>query len=88
MLTTSEVNKLFDLLQELHGKNKSRDKRTIAIWSKVLEPWNYQQVRAAAIERARGGNRYYPDPAEITQFLPDPAVPLSQPLGSMDARAK
>ena len=88
MLTTSEVNKLFDLLKELHGKDKSRDKRTIAIWLKVLEPWTYQQVRAAAIERARGGNRYYPDPAEISQFLPDPGVPAPQPVGSQDAKAK
>ena len=88
MLTTSEVNKLFDLLKELHGKNKSRDKRTIAIWLKVLEPWTYQQVRAATIERARGGNRYYPDPAEIAQFLPDPGVPVPQPVGSQDAKAK
>lgn len=88
MLTTSEVNKLFDLLKELHGKDKSRDKRTIAIWLKVLEPWTYQQVRSAAIERARSGNRYYPDPAEIAQFLPDPGVPVPQPIGSMDTRAK
>ena len=88
MLTTPEVNKLFDLLKELHGKDKPRDNRTIAIWSKVLEPWTYQQVRAAAIERARGGNRVYPDPAEIAQFLPDPAVPVPQPVVGMDARAK
>lgn len=88
MLTTSEVNKLFDLLKELHGKNKSRDKRTIAIWTKVLEPWTYQQVRAAAIERSRGGNSYYPNPAEITQFLPEPEVPDSRPVGNLDAKAK
>lgn len=88
MLTMPEVNKLFDLLKELHGKDKPRDRRTIAIWATVLEPWSYQQVRAAVIERARGGNRYYPDPTEITQFLPDPSVPVSRPIGGMDARAK
>lgn len=97
MLTTAEVNKLFDLLKELHGKDKPRDKRTIAIWSTVLEPWTYQQVRMAVVERARE-NRYYPDPAEITAFLPQPEMPyksttaagatVPQPCSGTDARAK
>lgn len=88
MLTTSEVNKLFDLLKELHGKDKPRDERTISIWATVLKPWNYQQVRAAVIERARSGNRFYPDPTEITELLPNPDIPVSRPVGSLDARAK
>lgn len=96
MLTTAEVNKLFDLLKELHGKDKPRDKRTIAIWSTVLEPWTYQQVRMAVVERSRE-NRYYPDPAEITAFLPRPEVPykptpagatVPQPRNGTDARVK
>lgn len=96
MLTTAEVNKLFDLLKDLHGKDKPRDKRTIAIWSTVFEPWTYQQVRTAAVERARE-NRYYPDPAEITVFLPRPEMPykptaagatVPQPCSGTDARAK
>ena len=82
MLTNAEVNKLFDLLRELHGKNKPRDRRTLAIWATVLEPWSYAQVRDAAVKRARS-NRYYPDPAELANYLPAPApvkdIPATQP---------
>lgn len=91
MLNMSEVNKLFDLLKELHGKDKPRDKRTIAIWAKVLEPWAYTQVRAAVIERARSGNRYYPDPSEITQFLPkqtDAGATAPQPWKGVNIDAR
>lgn len=69
MLTTAEVNKLFDLLKDLHGKDKPRDKRTVAIWATVLEPWSYPQVRSAAIERSRE-NHYFPDPSELAIRLP------------------
>lgn len=91
MLTASEVNQLFDLLKELHGKDKPRDERTIFIWATVLKPWNYKQVRAAVLERARSGNRYYPDPAEITELLPASSEQSSRtmgPVGPMEARAK
>lgn len=81
LLTEGEVNKLFDLLAELHGKNKPRDRRTVAIWATVLEPWSYPQVRDAAVKRSRG-NRYYPDPAELAGLLPPPveirAAPATQ----------
>lgn len=92
-LTREDVHKLFDLLRDLHGKDKPRDERTVAIWSAVLEPWNYRQVRAAALERARE-NRYYPDPAELTEYLPK--IPRETPAGATvpqvtgvsDAKAK
>lgn len=93
MLTTAEVNKLFDLLRELHGKEKRRDGRTVAIWAAVLEPWDYGQVRSAAIERARY-NRYPPTPAELTAYLPKiqrstaAGATKPQPTGEADARAK
>lgn len=68
-LTRAEINKLFDLLRDLHGKDKPRDERTVAIWSAVLEPWDYRQVRTAAVERARE-NRFPPDPGELAEYLP------------------
>lgn len=68
-LTAAEVDKLFALLRELHGKEKRGDTRAAAIWGAVLEPWDYPQVRSAALERARQ-NRYYPDPAELAEYLP------------------
>lgn len=92
-MTTAEVKKLFDLLRDLHGKDKPRDERTTAIWAAVLEPWSYKQVRAAALERARE-NRYYPDPAELTEYLPQiprkTAAGATRPqvTGASDAVAK
>lgn len=91
MLSVEEVNKLFDLLKDLHGKDKTRDKRTLAIWATFLEPWSYSQVRAAAVERARS-NRYYPDPGELTAFLPALDTPAGatkpQAVRGTDARQK
>lgn len=91
MLTTEEINKLFDLLKDLHGKDKPRDKRTLAIWAAVLEPWSYSEVRSAAVARARE-NRYYPDPGELTGFLSAPETPSGatkpQPSRGADAKAK
>lgn len=69
-LTTAEVNRLFDLLRDLHGRDRPRDPRTLAIWSAVLEPWEYAQVRRAAVERARH-SRYFPDPGELAEYLPE-----------------
>lgn len=69
MLDDREINQLFDLLRELHGKDKPRDRRTVAIWGAVLGPWSYAQVRGAAIKRARE-SRYYPDPGELAAMLP------------------
>lgn len=68
-LTAAEVDKLFALLRELHGKDKRGDRMAAAIWGAVLEPWDYGQVRMAAVERARH-SRYYPDPGELAEYLP------------------
>lgn len=65
-----DVNRLFDLLEQLYqGKKRPRDKVTVAIWTAVLEPWSYAQVRDGVIRRARE-NRYFPDPSEIVEYLP------------------
>jgi len=72
-VTRNEIPKLFDLLEQLHHKfRKSRDKTTVAIWAAVLKPWTYEQVRAAALERARG-KEFIDDPSELCAFLPEPA---------------
>lgn len=69
-MTKEDVYKLFSLLDQLYqGKRKPRDEVTAAIWAKVLEPWSYAQVREAAIQRART-SRYFPDPSELAQYLP------------------
>lgn len=74
MLTKEDVLKLFDLLERLHsGKKQQRDKVSVAVWAEVLRPWNYEQVRDAAVRRARV-NRYFPDPSELAEYLPEPAA--------------
>lgn len=84
MISEEEVNRLFDLLKDLHGRDKPRDNRTTAIWRAVLEPWDYGQIRAAAIQRARA-NRHYPDPGELVEYLPplpspEPPAPQAAPV--------
>ena len=73
-MTRQDVCKLFDLLDQLYqGKQKQRDRVTLAIWAEVLKPWSYEQVRDAAVQRARE-NRFSPDPSELAAYLP----PLAQ----------
>ena len=67
-----DVHKLFNLLESLYnGQKRSRDDVTLAIWSTVLKPWSYAEVRDAVIQRARN-NRHFPDPSEIAAYLPKP----------------
>ena len=69
-MNRQDVCRLFDLLEQLYqGKRKPRDNVTLAIWAEVLKPWSYEQVRGASICRARE-NRYFPDPSELTAYLP------------------
>ena len=73
-MTKQDVCKLFDLLDQLYqGKQKPRDRVTLAIWAEVLKPWSYEQVRDATVQRARE-NRFSPDPSELAAYLP----PLEQ----------
>lgn len=69
-LDRRDAGRLFQLLEQLYqGKKKPRDEVTAAIWAEVLKPWSYEQVRDAAIRRARE-NRYMPDPSELAAYLP------------------
>ncbi len=73
-MNRQDVNKLFDLLEQLYqGKKKPRDEVTVAIWAEVLKPWSYEQVRDAVIRRSRE-NRFTPDPSELTAYLPKPDI--------------
>lgn len=70
-----EVHKLFNLLETLHaGQKRPRDIGTITAWADVLALWTYEAVREAAIKRAQKGNRYFPDAAELVEYLPKPEV--------------
>jgi len=66
-----EVHKLFNLLETLHaGQKRPRDIGTLSAWADVLALWTYEEVREAAIKRAQKGNRYFPDAAELIEYLP------------------
>lgn len=67
-----DVLKLFDFLDAIHS-NKKADRSEISVlqWALILRPWEYNQVRGAAIRRARV-NRFYPDPSELAVLLPQP----------------
>lgn len=67
-----DVLKLFDFLGDIHTNRKpDRSPRSVLEWQTILEPWEYRQVRDAAIKRART-NRYFPDPSELAVLLPPP----------------
>ena len=69
-MTREETVKLFALLAQLHPrKPMPTDTVTVAIWTEVLKPWPYSEVRDAAIRRSRE-SRYAPEPADLVEFLP------------------
>ena len=65
----TDVVKLFSLLEILHPSGKKpTGNPAITAWAMVLAPYDYEAVKAAAVKRARG-NRFFPDPAEIIEFV-------------------
>lgn len=70
-MTKQDVEKLFTLLEVLcpSAGKKSRDNAVLTAWALVLEPFDYEDVKAAAVIRARE-NRFFPDPAELVAYLP------------------
>ena len=74
-MNTEDARKLVTLLNRLHPKKpQPLDNDSILFWREVLKPWDYPTVREAAIRRART-NRFYPDPTELAQMLPQPPEP-------------
>jgi len=66
----NDVIKLFNLLETLYGGHKRpRDNATLSVWASVLKLWSYEEVREAAINRARE-KRFFPDPSELVEYLP------------------
>ena len=69
-MTKNDTLKLFKLLERLYpNRSPAQDAVTMAIWTEVLKPWPYEQVRDAAIRRARCSN-LSPQPAEFAAYLP------------------
>ena len=80
-----DVKRLWALLDELYPRQKPQEtgKRLLA-WTLALEPYGYEEIRAAALSHARK-NEYYPSIAEITANLPARKVTEQKPHGAGEA---
>lgn len=68
----ADVNRLFELLRQLYPNARQVQANNGVLkqtWGLVLEPYEYRQIRAAAIDYARG-NKFFPDVADLTMGLP------------------
>ncbi|MET0016500.1 hypothetical protein [Oscillibacter sp.] len=65
----SEVESLFNLLEQFYPNAKQLCSKTVqAAWVLALEPYAYEDAKAAAIAYARK-NKFFPDVADITGGL-------------------
>lgn len=66
-MTKTETGKLFSLLEQFYpNAQKSRNAR--AAWELALEPYRYEDVKAAAVAYVRHG-KFFPDLADLTGKL-------------------
>ena len=69
-MNESEVKKLWRLLGELYPRQKQMEtENKLLAWTLTLAPYEYDQVKDAAIAHARVNN-YYPSIAELIALLP------------------
>lgn len=64
-----ETTRLFRLMQQLYPNAvKFTEENAMLAWQLVLEPFVYNDIKAAAIEFARK-NKYPPDPGDLCRGL-------------------
>lgn len=66
-MTKDETGKLFTLLKQFYP-NKSVTQEMRLAWEIVLEPYSYDDVKAAAVAYVRK-NKFFPDIADLTAGL-------------------
>ena len=65
----TEAVKIFDLLQQFYPQAAAlKDKKKRYAWRLALEPYAYDDVKAAVLEYSATG-KYFPDLADITANL-------------------
>lgn len=65
----AEAAKIFDLLQQFYPQAAAlKDKKKRYAWRLALEPYAYDDVKAAVLEYSATG-KYFPDLADITANL-------------------
>ena len=67
-----DCQRLLTLLQTIYPKTTKTGPNTLAAWSLVFSPYDYEDVKTAAITYARE-NTFFPAPAELLEYLPAPA---------------
>lgn len=67
-MTKEETGKLFTLLEQFYP-NTQKGRIAKAAWELALEPYRYEDVKAAAIDYVRSG-KFFPDLADLTAGLP------------------
>ena len=77
-MTIEEVKKIFRLIRSAYPNSKTLTADTATAWVYVLDPYSYEEVKAAVLDHVRQGNNYPPDVAEVTKRLykPTPEKPL------------
>lgn len=69
-----ETTRLFRLLQQLYPNAvKFTEEEAMLAWQLVLEPFAYDEIKAAAVQYARI-NRHPPDPQELCKGLLPPTT--------------
>ena len=74
-----DCQRLLTLLQTIYPKTTKTGPNTLAAWALVFAPYDYEEVKAAAIAYARA-QTFFPAPAELLEYLPKPAQDQPAPV--------
>ena len=74
-----DCQRLLTLLQTIYPKTTKTGPNTLAAWALVFAPYDYEEVKAAAIAYARA-QTFFPAPAELLEYLPKPAQAQPAPV--------
>lgn len=73
----TERKKLFSLLRQFYPNAKQLNPVTMTAWAAVLENYDYEPVKAAALDYA-AHNKYFPDLSDLLATL-HKAQPVEEP---------
>lgn len=69
-MNQTDITKLWTLLKELYPRQRQPEtQERMLAWELALEPYAYDDIKAAALAHARESD-YYPSIAELTSKLP------------------
>ena len=88
-MTKRDVEKLFSLLEQLfpEATRKRKSPVRLSAWALALEPYAYEDVKAAAVEYARR-KKFFPDIADLTASLSPVVNPSPREEGAPQERMR